>query len=141
VNDRCEVDGCTKPAGARRKMCRMHRARVERHGDPLFVVNRKGDPSARFWANVAIRDASQCWLYGGTILRTGYGQFTAGRDFRANAHRFAYEDKVGPIPDGLTIDHLCNVRACVNPSHLEPVTNSENSRRRHQRERVAKEAS
>lgn len=47
----------------------------------------------------------------------------------ALAHRFAYEDIVGPILEGLTIDHLCRVRHCVNPAHLEPVTHLENVRR------------
>ncbi len=46
------------------------------------------------------------------------------------AHRAMYEQEVGPIPDGLTIDHLCNVKACVNPAHLEAVTLQENIRRR-----------
>lgn len=45
------------------------------------------------------------------------------------AHRFAYELVKGPIPEGLTLDHLCNVPLCVNPDHLEPVTLSENIRR------------
>lgn len=45
------------------------------------------------------------------------------------AHRFSYERAVGPIPAGLQIDHLCRVRACVNPAHLEPVTCGENVRR------------
>lgn len=45
------------------------------------------------------------------------------------AHRVAYEIHVGPIPDGLEIDHLCRVRCCVNPDHLEPVTHRENMRR------------
>ena len=45
------------------------------------------------------------------------------------AHRFAYEMLVGPIPEGLDLDHLCRVRHCVNPNHLEPVTRSENLRR------------
>ncbi len=46
------------------------------------------------------------------------------------AHRAMYEQEVGPIPEGLTIDHLCNVKPCVNPSHLEAVTFQENIRRR-----------
>jgi hypothetical protein len=45
------------------------------------------------------------------------------------AHRFSYLKLVGPIPEGLQIDHLCRVRHCVNPDHLEPVTNKENIRR------------
>lgn len=45
------------------------------------------------------------------------------------AHRLVYEYEVGPIPDGLTIDHLCRNTICVNPSHMEPVTNAENARR------------
>jgi hypothetical protein len=49
------------------------------------------------------------------------------------AHRWAYEHFIGPIPAGLEIDHLCRVRHCVNPAHLEPVTKSENRRRQPQR--------
>ena len=51
----------------------------------------------------------------------GYGQFWDGTRL-VRAHRFAYEQIVGPIPDGLQLDHLCRVRSCVNPAHLEPVT-------------------
>jgi hypothetical protein len=58
----------------------------------------------------------------------GYGAFmVGGRNVRV--HRWAYETLVGPIPDGLVIDHLCRVRNCVNPDHLEPVTHRENIRR------------
>lgn len=49
--------------------------------------------------------------------------------FRWYAHRLAYEGLVGPIPEGLQIDHLCRVRNCVNPEHLEPVTSRENTMR------------
>ncbi|WP_033356238.1 HNH endonuclease signature motif containing protein, partial [Kitasatospora aureofaciens] len=57
-----------------------------------------------------------------------YGQFNLhGRTY--SAHRYAYTQLVGPIPDGLVIDHLCRNPSCVNPAHLEPVTHAENMRR------------
>lgn len=60
----------------------------------------------------------------------GYGTFWLdGRKVRA--HRFSYERFVGPIPDGLELDHLCRNTRCVNPEHLEPVTRAENLRRAH----------
>lgn len=69
-----------------------------------------------------------CWLWTGKCDRGGYGRiWTAGRHRRV--HRVAYEAWVGPIPEGLEIDHLCRVRNCVNPAHLEPVTQAENVRR------------
>ena len=58
----------------------------------------------------------------------GYGLFSI-RDKRQSAHSLAYQRWVGPIPDGMQIDHLCNVRMCVNPAHLEAVTQRENLRR------------
>jgi hypothetical protein len=66
-----------------------------------------------------------CWLWIGATSPKGYGQFRHGAR-RVLAHRFSYEYSIGPIPAGLQIDHLCRVRSCVNPSHLEPVTNREN---------------
>ena len=81
----------------------------------------------RFWAKVEKTDA--CWLWRGATGRSGYGNFR-GRDGRMEiAHRVAYELSVGPIPTGLTLDHLCRVRQCVNPAHLEPVSGVENTRR------------
>jgi hypothetical protein len=67
-----------------------------------------------------------CWLWVGTRHhKTGHGKFWLNNR-TMQAHRVAYELLVGPIPDGLTLDHLCRVRACVNPAHLEPVTLEEN---------------
>lgn len=78
----------------------------------------------RFWAKVVKSDENSCWLWQGTTSR-GYGQMWDGHRLN-QAHRFAYELLRGPIPAGLHIDHLCRVRACVNPAHLEVVTCREN---------------
>lgn len=64
-----------------------------------------------------------CWIWRGTTDAHGYGEIGLGGD-RAptrKVHRVAYEQLVGPIPEGLTIDHLCRTPSCVNPEHLEPV--------------------
>lgn len=83
----------------------------------------------RFWAKVDARSELGCWLWTGAKTQAGYGVFTIGRDRTCYAHRWAYEYCIAPILSGLTIDHLCAVRACVNPWHMEPVEQSENSRR------------
>jgi hypothetical protein len=77
-----------------------------------------------------VEDDNGCWLWqGARFANTGYGA-VAGRDRRQRlAHRSSYRLIVGPIPDGLQLDHLCRVRSCVNPAHLEPVTARENIRR------------
>lgn len=70
-----------------------------------------------------------CWLWTAAV-RNGYGRMTVRRaTHKTAAHRVAYEVFVGPIPHGMTLDHLCRVRCCVNPEHLEPVTMRENIRR------------
>jgi len=82
--------------------------------------------SAKFWSHVIPEPNSGCWLWDGS-LRDGYGLFRVESYGRVtNAHRVAYQLCVGPIPEGLILDHLCRMRQCVNPAHLEPVTNSEN---------------
>lgn len=70
-----------------------------------------------------------CWLWTGAINRHGYGQFLLSDGKRRAAHRVVYEVMVGPIPEGLQLDHLCRNRACVNADHLEPVTSRENTMR------------
>lgn len=84
----------------------------------------------RFWQKV--EKTSSCWLWRGHVKATGYGQVAFERGpvkKKFLAHRVSYELLVGPVPQGLTLDHLCKVRRCVNPAHLEPVTQKENARR------------
>lgn len=69
-----------------------------------------------------------CLIWMGSRNGQGYG--TVIRDRKTHmAHRFSWESANGPIPEGLQLDHLCRVPSCVNPEHLEPVTNAENVRR------------
>lgn len=82
----------------------------------------------RFWEKVDRRGPDECWLWTGAITGRGYGNFLFKPGNR-QAHRVAYELLVGPIPEGLVLDHLCRVRACVNPAHVEPVTQRENTLR------------
>ena len=70
-----------------------------------------------------------CWQWTGTLTWGGYGQISRNRR-NTTAHRAMWEHMVGPIPDGMVIDHLCLNRQCVNPEHMEVVTYSENNRRR-----------
>lgn len=80
----------------------------------------------RFFAKVET-DENGCWVWTGAATK-GYGQFKlGGRQYAA--HRLSYEAHVGPIPEGLVIDHLCRNTLCVNHEHMEPVTNAENIRR------------
>lgn len=83
----------------------------------------------RFWEKVDFNGPNGCWLWTAGGSKEGYGGFYPRHGLRVSSHRWAYEQLVGPIPAGLQLDHLCRVPAYVNPDHLEPVTNQENSRR------------
>jgi hypothetical protein len=86
-------------------------------------------PFDRFVDKVDIAD-SGCWEWTGWTNGVHYGKFFASTEARkVYAHRWLWEQVVGPIPDGLTIDHLCRNTLCVNPDHLEPVTTGVNTAR------------
>jgi hypothetical protein len=82
----------------------------------------------RFFDKIEIDLATQCWLWAACDDQIGYGLFSLGGKM-LKAHRISYVLRNGEIPDGLELDHLCRVRHCVNPDHLEPVTHAENMRR------------
>jgi len=93
-----------------------------------------GDPRLpeRFWSKCIPEPNSGCWLWFGASVPFGYGQFYPnGHRGQVNSHRHAYLNLVGPIPDELVLDHVCRTPCCVNPAHMEPVTNAENVRRGH----------
>lgn len=95
---------------------------------------KRGDQAGRLHAHVRHSESiaegvkTACWLWVGRVDRAGYAQVKIGNR-SPMAHRWAYELLVGPIPDGLTLDHLCRQPSCVNPDHLEPVSQRANNLR------------
>jgi hypothetical protein len=92
----------------------------------LTETHKNKNQIARFFEKVQI--TNKCWLWIATKTTRGYGHFQYQGKMR-QAHRIAYEWFVGPIEDGMQLDHLCRHRACVRPGHLEIVTPQENSLR------------
>lgn len=123
----CSIDGCEK-ASPQSTVCSMHRQRKWRYGSYDTRKQIRGDDKARFFSHVMKNDKSDCWLWTAS-LSGGYGVFTVHGSW-GSAHRWSYEYHKGSIPPGLHIDHLCRNRRCVNPNHLEAVTQRENNVRR-----------
>lgn len=94
-------------------------------GQLYRLEKRRERQRERFWW-YADR-SGECWMWTASTTR-GYGQYHVD-GHPCKAHRYAWEMQHGPIPEGLTIDHLCRVKLCVNPAHMELVTLGENVRR------------
>jgi hypothetical protein len=90
-------------------------------------------PAERFWPRVnkngPIWNGTPCWEWIGGRNRLGYGVFNIRHGKQTLAYVFAYEQLVGPVPEGKELDHLCRNHPCVNPDHLEPVTHQVNIQR------------
>ena len=127
----CTVENCDKPRGTSATLCEMHRGRQRRHGD-VETVLKDHTPAVERWKTCyQVDPVTQCWNWIGRI-RSGYGLISNGATYSSiPAHRFVYEQMVGPVPEGLELDHLCRNRRCVNPIHLEPVEHPENIDRGH----------
>lgn len=113
----CVADGCGRTGQLTRGYCHKHYGQALRSGALQRI--RIKDPINRFWSYVEHSD--DCWIWTGAKSAAGYGRIEWNRR-QQQAHRVAYELIVGPIPEGLELDHLCRNRACVRPDHLEPVT-------------------
>ena len=132
----CSADGCPNPRYRRRRYCSGHVQRLAKTGSlgTTPIAFRATTPE-QIWRAYVV-PTGFCWYWTGQT-NGRYGHLRAGRSDRTRiyAHRWAYEQLVGPIPAGLEIDHLCFNVLCVNPDHLEPVTTEENierQKRRHQ---------
>ncbi len=88
----------------------------------------RGPLAERLWKLIAAEPHSGCWFWMGPTDRHGYGRFWAVDKLQL-AHRISYSLFRSTIPDGLVLDHLCRTPCCVNPYHLEPVTQTENVQR------------
>lgn len=132
----CSIEGCSR-ASIGRGWCGLHYKRFLRVGDPLKVLKGserrtrwpKRTVSERFWAKVDKNGLNGCWLWTAFTHKNGYGRFGVAAGVGIGAHRWSWSEANGPIPEGFEIDHLCFVKNCVNPAHLEAVTPQVNSKR------------
>ena len=125
----CSIEDCPRPRKAR-GWCGVHYTRWRQHGDPNYVTKQRHlNPEDSFAYYTMPEPTTGCLLWWGTTTHGGYGVLRIrGKIHRA--HRYAWEQEVGPIPDGLFIDHVCHTPACVNVDHLRLATPTQNGQHR-----------
>src|SRR5699024_4454143 len=123
--DPCMFEGCENPQKGRR-LCSGY-LQMSRRGERLTPLRRRRrvDESPITYFREQVDRTDECWILTRKIDSSGYGAYTRG-GVTVRAHRYAYEISVGPIPEGLLIDRICRVRACVNPGHLRLATHEQN---------------
>lgn len=113
----CNVEDCTDLTDG--GMCTKHRYRMRKWG-------RTELPSHFEKFMMLVEKTDTCWLWKGYIRTDGYGRARHTSSNHGLAHKWLWEHTNGSVPEGLELDHLCRVRHCVNPEHLEPVTRQVN---------------
>jgi hypothetical protein len=151
---RCRVVGCERMTTTKTGdgLCENHYARVRRHGTThAAAFNQTRDMMAADVLHLRSAPHGDCVLWTGGLTTAMYPNEVTSEYGTMKAHRLSWTMANGPIPDGMTLDHVCHTldlscaggdeclhRRCINPDHLEPVTQSVNSWRRNHRAEAAK---
>lgn len=120
----CSIAGCDADFYARGH-CEKHYAKMRKYGDPLAGVSRHASPAAALASNTRRNSETGCIEWTGLLNYKGYGSIYADGTMMG-AHRFAWMQENGAIPEGMVIDHTCWNRACVNVAHLRLATPQQN---------------
>ena len=142
---KCSFPGCKKPYCAK-GLCNSHWAQQQRHGK-LEPIRTRESLEERFWRQVDKKKKDECWLWKGSetgkfakTTNKGYGQaYWGGKKWMAHRLSYIIHNGENSLPDHLQLDHLCRNRMCVNPNHLDAVTQRENVKRMHAYHALQKE--
>ena len=134
----CSIPECAKPI-YRRNTCRMHYARIQRHGSPYVRLKNSVEKTVEqtLALHVPNRPISGCWIWLGHRDKRGYGRMYLNRR-QGFAHRYIYQHFKGGLRDDQLLRHTCDNPPCVNPDHLIPGTDADNARDMVERGRSAR---